>query len=141
MKNWKVKKGFTLLELLVVVIIVGILASIAIPQYVKITEKSRASEARSILGTIRTAEAAFFQQNNVYTLTIANLDIDDPNAVPGVHYFSYAVTAMDNAAVPPTFTAIATRYTANGRNPNWTGVGAYTITMDQAGNVAVAGGP
>ncbi|MFH0839147.1 MAG: prepilin-type N-terminal cleavage/methylation domain-containing protein, partial [Candidatus Omnitrophota bacterium] len=50
------KRGFTLLEVLMVVIIIGVLATLAIPQYTKTVEKARAAEAYSNLGTIRKAE-------------------------------------------------------------------------------------
>lgn len=50
------KKGFTLLELLVVVLIAGILASIALPQYQKAVERSRASEAMTIAKAIVDAQ-------------------------------------------------------------------------------------
>ena len=57
MKN--TKKGFTLIELLVVVLILGILAAMAMPQYFKAVERSRMSEAVSLLGSIAGAQQRF----------------------------------------------------------------------------------
>ena len=50
------KQGFTLIELIVVVLIIGILASIAIPQYFRIVEKGRFAEATSWVDAVRSAQ-------------------------------------------------------------------------------------
>lgn len=139
------KGGFTLLELLVVVIIVGILAAIAIPQFAKTMEKSRISEANSILGSIRTAEMAYYQEKNTYTGTSTDLMVDVPADASTQHYFIYTLTF--NVNTPAQFTATATRRIAEpGKNPAWTppttGGKGYTVTIDQDGNlVGPTGGP
>lgn len=70
-------QGFTLLELLMVVIIIGILASIALPQFLRVAERARTTEALSTLGAIRTSEHRFRAQSptNAYTTTLTDLDI------------------------------------------------------------------
>jgi len=50
----KGKKGFTLIELMIVVIVVGILAAAAIPMYARAMDRARASEGKALLGTVRT---------------------------------------------------------------------------------------
>lgn len=59
-------KGFSLVELMVVVAIIGILATIAVPQIQKFIAKSRQAEARSALGTYYTAQKTFFSEYSVY---------------------------------------------------------------------------
>lgn len=70
-------KGFTLLELLMVVIIIAILAAIALPQYLRASEKSRASEALQVLGALRASEQRYKAQHNLgnYTLLVTDLDM------------------------------------------------------------------
>ena len=72
--------GFTLLELLMVVIIIAILASIALPQYIRATEKARATEALQLAGAIRSAQNRYKAQSvtNLYALLLTDLDAEMP---------------------------------------------------------------
>jgi len=62
------KKGFTLIELMIVVAIIGILAAIAIPNFLKFQAKSKQSEAKTNLKGVYTAETGYFGENNSYGL-------------------------------------------------------------------------
>ena len=68
-------KGFTLIELLVVVLILGILAAMAMPQYFKAVERSRMSEAVSLMGSIAQAQQRKYLQINKYTEKYSGLDV------------------------------------------------------------------
>jgi type IV pilus assembly protein PilA len=62
----KGKKGFTLIELMIVVAIIGILAAIAIPNFLRFQAKSKQSEAKTNLGGIFTAQTSYFAETNGY---------------------------------------------------------------------------
>ena len=68
------KKGFTLIEILVVVLILGILASIVVPIYTKSVEKTRLSEALLVMNTVTKDQQKYYLQNNNYAQEFDNLD-------------------------------------------------------------------
>lgn len=67
------EKGFTLIELMIVVAILGILAAIAIPNFMRFQAKSKQSEAKTNLGAIGTTAEAFRSENDTYVATVAQL--------------------------------------------------------------------
>jgi type IV pilus assembly protein PilA len=118
------KRGFTLLELTIVIIIIGILAALGFTQYGKTIEKGRTAEAKAVLGALRTAETTYNQQYATYTATLDNLDVAAPGACTSTHYFAYAVAS--------TGLGTATRCTSGGKVP--TGPD-YSVTLDYASGV------
>lgn len=74
-KNPSIKdsSGFTLVELMVVVAIIGILAAIAIPNYNKFQAKSRQTEAKVALGGIYSIENSFFVEQGTYTTCLGGI--------------------------------------------------------------------
>lgn len=71
MKN--LKAGFTLIELMVVVAIIGILATVAMPQYSKFQAKARQSEVKIALGAANSVESSFTIENNSFTGCLSNI--------------------------------------------------------------------
>jgi len=124
-------KGYTLTEIVIVVLIIGFLAMMAVPRYFRAVEKSRTAEARNILGQIRDAEIAYYLEYNAYTNLLANIQLGALPAGCNVnYYFTYSVTPAGAA-----FTATATRCTGGaGKQPGSpASMGAYTVTLTDAG--------
>ncbi|WP_428897505.1 prepilin-type N-terminal cleavage/methylation domain-containing protein [Parelusimicrobium proximum] len=69
------KNGFTLIELLVVVLIIAILAAVALPQYTKTVERSRATEAFVNIKAARDAAQRYYLANDEYPSGVFDLDI------------------------------------------------------------------
>jgi prepilin-type N-terminal cleavage/methylation domain-containing protein len=103
-------KGFTLIELMIVVVIIGILAALAIPRFMRSTTKSKQSEAKQLLKQIYTMQHAYRQEFNAYGCNGVTGSAAAPAAfaVIGVDIgttarYTYVMTSAAN-----TFTCVAT---------------------------------
>lgn len=97
----KLKKdeGFTLVELMVVVAIIGVLSAVAIPNFKKYQAKSKASEAKLQLSSLYTAESAFYADYNIYHICLDVMGFN-PTAEAPSRYFAVGfgtITAAINA--------------------------------------------
>jgi prepilin-type N-terminal cleavage/methylation domain-containing protein len=71
----RARRGFTLVELAVVIVIIGVLAAFGVPRFLKSVERSKASEAFAYLTAIRSAEERYIAQQGTYTQDVNALDI------------------------------------------------------------------
>ncbi len=114
------KKAFTLLELMIVIIILGVLVSSGVMQYQASFEKPRGAEARQILGQLRSACATIFMDTgSIANCTPENLHIGTdtdmiPSSCRSTHYFSYTIIV----ALPNNVVFVANRCTSGGKSPD-----------------------
>jgi prepilin-type N-terminal cleavage/methylation domain-containing protein len=130
------KKGFTLIELMVVIIVIAILAVIAIIQYNLAIERTRAAEAKDVLGYMRkTCSSIYSRDHSVIKCTPEALGIGiEQGMIPPEcyrsHYFNYS--AEESSSFENVMIFTATRCMKYGRFPNVEQFGAITLTVDYA---------
>jgi prepilin-type N-terminal cleavage/methylation domain-containing protein len=85
-------RGFTLVELMVVIVIIGILAAVAIPKFLDATNKAKASEFPTQLTAMYTGEIAYQAEKGTYATTLAHLKDSGCVDVPGTsRWFKYQI--------------------------------------------------
>ncbi len=137
------QKGFTLVELMIVVVIIGILAALAIPRFMRATTKSKQSEAKGILKQIYTMQHAYRQEKDVYFITATPADsvATTSFATLGVEVgrnarYQYILTSGDGGLTTFLCTGTATGLDDDATPDIWTidQTGRLLVTTDDAVN-------
>ena len=76
------RKGFTLVELAVVIVIIGVLAAFGVPQFLKSVERSKAAEAFNYLSAVRSAQERYLAKEGAYADSATSTALDINQVAP-----------------------------------------------------------
>ena len=110
------RRGFTLIEITIVLLLIGILSSIAIYTYRMMINKARMTQAKTVLDHLTKTEAVFFSDHEVYTDCVVLLDFDPVK----YNYYEVSVVLLDNGM----------NYTGTARGVGIMDNDLWTITKD-----------
>jgi len=118
--GWKKNRGFTLIELMIVVAIIGILAAIAIPNFLKFQCKAKQSEGKTALKATYTTELAYNGEFGSYlNLTqLTGFGGLDNKTVSGAKYYQY--TVVGGASFTATGQDTGVKINTSGVTDTWT---------------------
>jgi prepilin-type N-terminal cleavage/methylation domain-containing protein len=120
----RARKGFTLVELAVVVVIIGVLAAFGVPRLLKSVERSKAAESFNYLAAVRSGLERYHARTGSYTSVMGDLDVQ----LPAPKYFTVGAIAPGSTGnIEDSWTLTLTRTGAAA------GYGAYTVTFTDQG--------
>jgi len=130
------KKGFTLVELMVVAVIVAILAAVAIPLMSANKKRAMSTEAEAALGTIRTALRSLYAQTTAYDKDLGGTAIATVTGIPGIEAGDLEGRYWKETMYSVTLTPTTYTITATGSGTDLAGI---VITLDHTGKFSYTG--
>ena len=126
------QKGFTLIELMIVVAIIGILAAIAIPQYQNYVARAQVAEGLALASGAKTAVAEYFNTNETFPADNTEAGLSDAGTITGNYVESVTVSVADGKAL---ITALFSSTDAHSKIQG----GEMTLTaVDHGGSIVFA---
>jgi prepilin-type N-terminal cleavage/methylation domain-containing protein len=120
------QKGFTLIELMVVIVIIGILSALAIPKMFGVSAKAKAAEAPNVISNWETLQSAYAQETGAAG-TLANIGFQNPTS----KWFTYSVDATNLIMTATTKAAFGDCKAADKATSTYT-VGTDTFVHDKS---------
>jgi type IV pilus assembly protein PilA len=133
LRRMKGQRGFTLIELMIVVAIIGILAAIAIPNFLTYQAKAKQSEAKVNLGGIFTSATSYFAENSTFVAANQGLLGYSPTGNPKYNFFWGNTAFAFTPGAPATITC--TNPAAITSAPATVGASATSFTAGARGNI------
>ncbi|HJP97677.1 MAG TPA: type IV pilin protein [Rhodanobacteraceae bacterium] len=106
--NNRHKRGFTLIELMIVVAIIAILAAIAVPWWGRYTYRARRTDGQKILMHVAQAEERYYTDYNAYPLSATSLDYPSGTITSENGYYTVSLAAAPGASAGQGYVATAT---------------------------------
>lgn len=127
----RTQRGFTLIELMIVVVIIGILAAIAYPSYIQYTIRSNRSGAQSFILGVANQQERYILDARQYANDLGTLNMTTPAEVSQ----HYGITITGVTVTPPAYSIVATPTGSQSTNDTECGI----LTIDQAGQKQKSG--
>ena len=101
------EKGFSLVELLIAIVIIGILATIAVPKYLSVTRKAKETEAKMMLSQVQTLQENYYYEFDVYSDDLIQIGFEQEKLITEDGRARYLIEIEKADAIAFTATATA----------------------------------